>query len=364
VADARTRDDTLELLPELRVTDTIGENDGGSYRAPASQPVEPRGRGGTPRSTRPDPSALPAIEGDYLPAGGSAGAQPLPEIEVIGAPRAFGLPTEGQFASAETIAAQIARGQQRDIPLPEAKVTAKPRPSQLARLRPRVAGDIGFAIVAEHLLLPWAFERLGLRTGPTPAPAPLEVLEEIEVSAPALLPQLPTAEVVAPALLDVLEPALVSATRPTASLGPRYGVTSRTGSAARPASTVRSDLGVADDLQVSARPESRVSRPTRAGTSTRLSTPTALPIASDLGLPFANAPAPRPAVGEGIGAAPPGVDTRQRECSCDEEEKPKKKQKRDRKKCYKGTYTERSRSLSKSPRVQVSCITGKEIANR
>lgn len=66
-------------------------------------------------------------------------------------------------------------------------------------------------------------------------------------------------------------------------------------------------------------------------------------------------PAPQPFTQPAFERAPPPRD-RTDECTCEKEEKKPKKPRKPRKRCFAGTYRERSMSLSKSPRREVPCL--------
>lgn len=389
-----------EILPELSVT---GSRPSGGFTYDLSNPYgneladafyEALRQFGAPEAqpltVLPEVQVTPPkrqpLEGTLLLAGASAGDQPREEMALHEASRAFGLPTAAPLASEETLARQLGitveqlRQPVTESPvkprapapvaevLPEARVT--PRPSQLVRARMGSGMDIGFSILAEHLLLPWAFEKLGLKTRPDD-PVAETVLEEARVTArptvrsprsPAL-DLLPELQVSAPAALDVLDVAMVEATRPqkrpSLSLGPSYGITRTPEQLVDPlvgsAPANRSGIRVPGALQgVAGQRVGNLTR-TRRAPATRgaagVPASLAVPFAPYLGLALADLAAPLTATGGSAGTITPvSTDT----CNCSEKKKQKKKRK-PRSVCYRGSYTETSKSLRKVRRESIPC---------
>jgi len=152
--------------------------------------------------------------------------------------------------------------------------------------------------------------------------------------------------------LDVLEEANVTATR--------SGSATNRGTSSRSGSSVRSRVGAAPataDLLGLSMPTGTSTATTPGRASGRVPAPSPLPFLPGLGFGTGTLTAPGTSTGGGAGEAPPPVKTK--ECSCDDAMPPKKKKpKKPRRICYKGTYIEKSKSLSKRRRQRVDCITG------
>lgn len=89
--------------------------------------------------------------------------------------------------------------------------------------------------------------------------------------------------------------------------------------------------------------------------------PTRTPVDTDAPLP-GGGPAPELGFGPDPVIPPPGSPTNVDTCACPKPKK-KKSNKKDRTICYGGTFTEKSKSLSKRRRYRVDCKTGKKLGS-